>query len=412
MSNAKPASGSPKWGPLTKLAVGLTFVAIVGALLVRFRTILGPLLVAVVLSYLLFPVASYLSKLSRLSWRMTVNLIFLVVVIIFGGIITVAGFTIVQQVQSLYNFVGQLISDLPKLIADLSTHVYQVGPYQFSLQQYDIQTLTNQVLSIVQPLLSRVGGLVSTLATGAISTLAWSLFVLVISYFLLADTSNVSNQLVNVEIPGYEADLRRLGYELRKTWNAYLRGQLIIILLDMVAYMVLFSIFGVHYAVGIAILAGLARFVPYIGPFVTWTTLGLVAYFQGGNYLGLSQFWYAVLMIGLALLVDQVFDNLIGPRIFGDTLGVHPAAVLVAALIAANIIGIIGLVLAAPVLATINLVGRYILRKMFDLEPWPEREETIPYARASWTRVMHRAQVLFRALRQRIIQTFAKDKGS
>jgi len=389
----------------------LTIITILGVLLVRFRSILGPLLIAFVLSYLLFPVASYLSKLSKLSWRMTVNVIFLVVIVFFGGVMTVAGFTIVQQVQSLYNFVGQLITELPTLVATLSTQIFQVGPYQFSLQHYDVQTLVNQLISIVQPLLGRAGGLISTLATSAISTLAWSLFVFVISYFLLADAGSVSRQLVNVEIPGYEEDARRLINELKKIWNAYLRGQLIIILLDMAVYTVLFTVLGVRYAVGIAILAGLARFVPYIGPFFTWTMLGLVAYFQGSNYLGMSQFWYAILMVGLAVLVDQVFDNLISPRIFGDTLGVHPAAVLVAALIAANLIGIIGLVLAAPVLATINLVGRYIVRKMFDLDPWPESKEGLPYTRATWLKGMHRLQAWIRAVRQKILGSFAKDKG-
>jgi predicted PurR-regulated permease PerM len=411
MSNAGPASSSPRWGPLTKLAVGLTFIAIIGVLLVRFRSIVGPLLVAFVLSYLLFPVAASLSKVSKLSWRMTVNVIFLIVIVFFGGVMTLAGFTIVQQVQSLYNFVGQLITDLPKIVASLSTQIFQIGPYQFSFQHYDVQTLVNQILSVVQPLLGRAGGLVSTLATSAISTLGWSIFVVVISYFLLADAGTLSRQLVNVEVPGYEADLHRLVIELRKIWNAYLRGQLIIILLVMAIYTILLTVLGVRYAVGIAILAGLARFVPYVGPFVTWTTLGLVAYSQGSNYLGLSQFWFAVLVVVLALAVDQVFDNLVSPRIFGDTLGVHPAAVLVAALIAANLIGIIGLVLAAPVLATINLVGRYILRKMFDLDPWPEPTEGVSYDRVSRMKGMHRFQVWFRAIRQKILHTFAKDKG-
>jgi len=53
---------------------------------------------------------------------------------------------------------------------------------------------------------------------------------------------------------------------------------------------------------------------------------------------------------------------------------VHPAAVLITALIAANLIGILGVVIAAPFLATISLLGRYIMRKMLDLDPWPSGE--------------------------------------
>jgi hypothetical protein len=58
-------------------------------------------------------------------------------------------------------------------------------------------------------------------------------------------------------------------------------------------------------------------------------------------------------------------------------LRVHPAAVLVTALIAANLIGILGVVIAAPFLATITLLGRYTMRKMLDLDPWPGGD-TVP----------------------------------
>ena len=82
-------------------------------------------------------------------------------------------------------------------------------------------------------------------------------------------------------------------------------------------------------------------------------------------------------MVLACLLLDQIFDNVVVPKLLGQTLGVHPAGVLIAALVAARLLGIIGLVLAAPVLATLNIVGRYIIRKMFDLEPWPETEEPL-----------------------------------
>jgi predicted PurR-regulated permease PerM len=407
MNNAdQPVTPSPKWSPLTKLAVGMTFVAILAAMLVRFRALVGPFLIAIVLSYLLFPVATAFRSFSKFSWRASVNLIYLVVVIIFGGLLAVAGITIVQQVQSLINFVRQLITNLPAIVADLSTHVYVIGPFQFSLQQYDLQALTNQVLSVVQPILGRMGALVGTLATSAISTLGWAIFVLVISYFLLADAGRVSNQLPFMEIPGYSGDLQRLGIELKKIWNAYLRGQLTVVLLVMVTYTFLLTGLGVRYALGIAILAGLARFVPYVGTFIAWATLAAVAFFQGGNYFGLEQYQFAILVVVIAIVVDQVFDQLISPRIIGDTLGVHPAAILVAAIIAANLIGLVGLVLAAPVVATLSLGGRYIVRKMLDLDPWPDQVGGASSARFPWRRLLRQAEAWLRGAGQRIRALF------
>ena len=401
MTTPMPPSNSPTWGSTTKLVVGLTVVGIIAALLVQFRSIIGPLILAFILSYLIHPVADRFSKVARIPWRTSVNLLYLFLVIILGGLFTLTGFAVAQQLQSLIGLVQRFVADLPRIAADLSTRIYYLGPFELNFGQFDLQTITQQVLAAVQPLLGRVGTLVSTFAASAVVTLGWGFFVLVVSYFLLADGSQVSNEIFRVDIPGYNVDFRRLGRELREIWNAFLRGQLIIILLIILSYTVLMMILGVRYAIGIAILAGLARFVPYVGPLITWTVTWLVAFFQGGNYFGLQPLHYAILVVVCALVLDQIFDNLISPRFMGHTLGVHPAAVLVAAIIAANLIGIIGLVLAAPVLATINLVGRYVVRKMFDLDPWPEPEIEPEPVELPWVRGLNQLKTWWKTLQQR-----------
>jgi len=116
----------------------------------------------------------------------------------------------------------------------------------------------------------------------------------------------------------------------------------------------------------------------------------------------LEPFNYALLVLILAFLLDQIFDNLVSPRLLGDSLGVHPAAVLVAAIVAANLIGIIGLILAAPVLATMNLLSRYVFRKMIDLDPWPEEEYAIKPMEAPSTKLINLIKDLWKLLRQRL----------
>jgi predicted PurR-regulated permease PerM len=271
------------------------------------------------------------------------------------------------------------------------------------MAQFDLETASRQLLSIVQPLLGRMGSLISSFATSAAATLGWSFFVLLISYFLLADAGQFPGQLVHIEIPGYDYDVRRLGNELRKIWNAYLRGQLLVILLVMIAYSILLVILGMRFAVGIAIMAGLARFVPYVGPLSTAVVTFLVALFQGHNYFGLVPYQYAILVVVSSFILDQVFDNLISPRLLGEALGVHPAGVLIAAIIAANLIGIIGLVLAAPVLATLRLLSRYVTRKMFDLDPWPEPETRLAASpwELPWMRWWRRLRAWGRTIRLR-----------
>lgn len=389
LSSWKPSS--PNWGPTTKLIVGLTIVALVAALLIQFRGIIGPLLVAFILAYILFPVAKRMQERWAISWRTSVNLIYLLLIILLIGSFTLTGFALVQQIISLVNTIQEFVADLPQIVQDLSTQVYTFGPFTLDLSQFELEAFTDQILNIVQPVLGEVTGLVSTIATGTVSTLGWVLFTLLVSYFLLADAGGLSSRVTPVNLPGYGEDIRQLSLRLKVIWNSFLRGQLIIILLVIVTYWILMMILGVRYSLAIALLAGLARFVPYVGPLTAWMVLALVSFFQGGNYFHLEPYQYTILTVAVALITDQIFDNFVTPRFMGATLGVHPAAVLVAAIVAANLLGLVGLVLATPVLATLQVIGRYVIRKMFDLPPWAEepqpKEMTMP-----WVQVLERVR--------------------
>lgn len=403
MTDGSSAERSPKWSSMTKTVVGISLVAIIGVLLVWFRGIIGPLILTFVLAYFLFPLAKRVSSALKISWRSSVNLIFLVVVIIVVGLLTLSGLAVVQQVQSLIAFIQRFIGDLPGIIATLSTQVYEFGPLTISFGELmDVEAITNEVLSTVQSLLGQAATIIRSFAGSAAATFGWGLFILLISYFLLAEAGKFPGQITTVDIPGYEYDIQRLGRELQIIWNAFLRGQLVLILAVIVIYSILLNAMGLRFAFGIAIMAGLARSVPWIGPLITLIVTALVAFFQPDNYFGLPQAYYAVLIVLTMVLVDQVFDNYISPRVFGVTLNVHPAAILVAAIIFANLIGVIGLILAAPVVATINLLSRYVLRKLLDLDPWPDPEIQPEPIGATWGRGIVRVRVWFEAIYSRL----------
>ncbi len=360
------------------MAVGLTFAGLVVAMLIYFRSIIGPLLIAFILVYLLHPLASLLNTHARLSWRASTNIIYIFLIIILVITSTLSGLAAVQQIQSLIVVIERFVNDLPNQIDTISRQIIVIGPYSLDLSVFtDLGQLGDQVISTLQILIGRAGTVVGTLASATASMIGWGLFILVISYFVLVDLGKVPNPQSFINIPGYSYDITRMSQSIGRIWNAFLRGQLSVVILVIISYTILLSILGVRYAFALAILAGVARFVPYIGPLVTYIVMGLVTLFQGGNYFNLQQYIYTAIVIGLSILMDQVYDNLVVPRVMGKSLGVHPAAVLVVAIIAANLIGLIGLLLAAPVLATVNLVGRYTIRKMFDRDPWMDTDEQL-----------------------------------
>jgi predicted PurR-regulated permease PerM len=381
----------------------MTFAAIAAAMVIYFRSIIGPLLLAFILSYLLHPLADWLSSIRGFSWRFSVNIIYLLLIIILAGSTTLTGLAVVQETQSLVSIVQDFLSKLPSLLVNLETTSYSLGPFTIDLSKYlNLEMISSQFISNLQGLVGRAGTVVGSVASSAANTIGWSVFVLIVSYFILADIGKVPDAIHFLDIPGYADDIRRIGREFTRLWNAFLRGQITIVIIVILTYSVLLAILGVRYSIAIAILAGIARFVPYLGPLIAYIVMGLVTIFQPGNYFGLEPWQYTLLVIGISFVVDQIFDNLVSPRILGQSLGVHPAAVLVVAIIAANFIGIIGLVLAAPVLASAQLLGRYTIRKMFDQDPWPESEGAdLPIQPTFLVRILRRLRAWWRFRRGR-----------
>jgi predicted PurR-regulated permease PerM len=369
---------SPRWGAMSKLVVTLTLVVILGTLLVRFKFVIAPVLMAFILAYLLLPIASLISNKTPFSWSVAVNSIYLVFILILLALLTWGGVGLIGQMQNLITAIQNYINQLPVFIESLAHKVYVLGPFRFDFSTIDWQSIGQQILSYIEPTLGKVGGLVGTLAGSAASILGWTAFVVIVSYFFLLESGGLRTRIIQIDIPGYAEDFRLLSQKLGLIWNAFLRGQIIIFFSKVIAYTIFMSILGVHYAVGVALIAGFASFLPYIGPAINWIVLGLVTFFQGNNPFGLSPFAYTVIVIIIALVIDQIFDNLVAPRIMANTLKVHPAFVLIAAIIAANLIGILGVIVAAPLLATLQLVGRYTMRKLLDRDPWPPEEEILP----------------------------------
>jgi len=374
--NEPKSANSPRWSGTVKLVIGLLTASIVIYLLFRFQAYLAPLLLSFLLAYLFHPLASYINRRFKIPWRVVSTLLFVFIFILIMGLLTWGGISIVEQVQNLVAYLQKLLIDLPTFFQGLSEKPVLIGPFTLDFSRIDLNVVWEQLQGVVQPILSNIGSLIGSIASGAATTIVGLIFIILIAYFIMNESDGVRGQMINFTLPNYQEDLKRIGNQLSKIWNAFLRGQLVVFAITVAVYSVFLSILGVRYFFLLAILAGLARFVPYVGPFVAWTTYGLVALFQT-NYFGLLPFPYALLVVGIAWVTDLFMDNYVSPRIMSNALKVHPAAVLVMVIISASLFGFIGVLLSAPLLASLKLIFTYIFRKLMDLDPW-EGLQTIP----------------------------------
>ncbi len=393
MNNPEKKS-SPNWSGTAKLVVALLSSLIAIYLLYRFKEYLAPLLVSFLLAYLFHPLASYINKRFKIPWRVVSTIIFVLLFLCVMALLTWGGISIVEQIQNLVNYLQKLIGDLPTLIADLSSKPLIIGPFTFDLSQFEMDSLWTQVQGVVEPLLTKLAGLIGTIASGAATTVVGIIFIILIAYFIMIETGGVREDMFKFNIPSYEADLKKMGAQITKIWNAFLRGQLIVIGITIVIYSILLSVLGVRYFFLLALLAGAARFVPYVGPFVAWTTYALVSLFQT-NYFGVQPLVFALIVVGVAWVTDLILDNFVSPRVMSDALKVHPAAVLVMVFISASLFGFVGVLLSAPLLATMQLIATYVFRKLMDQDPWeglqkfPQPVSIKKTFEKFWNRILH-----------------------
>jgi len=172
--------------------------------------------------------------------------------------------------------------------------------------------------------------------------------------------------------PGYQADAERLAKETGLIWSAYLRGQVVLGLIIFVVVWLGLTILGVRNALALGLLSGLLEFVPTIGPIIGTGVAMIVAFFQPSNPWGIANWQFALLVLGLMIIIQQIENNILVPRIVGGALDLHPIIVIVGVFMGASLAGVLGAILAAPVLATLKLLITYSWRKLFDLPPFPE----------------------------------------
>lgn len=367
---------SPRWSSTTKLVVAVFVIILVGLTAARFQFLVIPLISAAMIAYLLHPIITFIS--TRLKWPrpLVSGLIYLLLILLVLGMATGLGIYVVTQIASLNIDLQQIIQDLPSRLDELIHSQYILFGYTLDLNRLDFTAIYTQIVNAIQPAISQAGTQLSGAASSTAEFLGWMFFILLISFYIVNDMPNMSRQIQKFAAdPGYEMDVRRLLHETQKIWNAFLRGQLTLALTNSALNWIGLTILGVRYSFIIGGLSGFFIFIPYVGPISVTAVAAGVALFQPGNWLGLDPLPYAGIVILWLFITQQFGDYVLSPRIIGEHLELHPAVILVGAIMGASLGGFVGLLLAAPILATLKLLGRYAWHKMFDQLPFDEEED-------------------------------------
>lgn len=200
-----------------------------------------------------------------------------------------------------------------------------------------------------------------------------NIFAFVFSaFFFLKDYRKMIDILLGSLPSDYEKKSRTLLSEINKVLSRYLRGQIILILTMSIMLYISFSLIGVKYALTIAIISALFEIVPIIGPIAAAIFGGFVVLISGGiTVLPLNVLEATVLTIGIYYVTRLLQDYLILPVIIGNATRLHPLIVLFSVLVGERVYGILGVILAVPLVATLKLIYEFIVQEFIEV---PEKK--------------------------------------
>ena len=356
--------GSSQWSRTTKLVIVVSLIVLLLLALYLFRGVLLPVVMAVVLAYILKPLVDLLDERVRLPRTLATLVVYGILLV---GLVVI----LATVVPFAVNQVTRLNLDAQRLVNDLTAFLSQ--PITIFHYTFDAQSLVGDLRSTLQNLLRPFATQTFGLVMNVASSLFWIIAILVISFYLIRDADRLRAFLDRTAPPSYTAELRCLREDISQVWKAFLRGQMVLACAVGLMVWLLMTIVGLPNAELMGVLAGLLEVVPNFGPILATVPALMIALLRGSTYLPLSNFWFAALVVGLYTLVQQLESVFLVPRIMGRRMQLPPVIVFIGVLAGGLIAGVLGILLAAPVLGTLRVLLHYVYAKLLDQEPFPDQ---------------------------------------
>lgn len=351
----------PHWSSRTKLVVILLLLLVGVYLLYRFSVLLTPLVLAVILAYVLSPLVNFFQRRLRLRRGLSILLAYLVMI----AVLTALPMVLVPPLAAQSTQFNMDIQRFLRAAETLLAHQYNIAG-----QVINVDAIFQQAIGSLQGVLEPVFGQTLGFVIDVLTSLIWVVFILVISFYLIKDWLILRAWLEDLTPPSYRDDFQRLREEIHYIWGSFFRGQLVLASIVATIFTIAGFILGLPFALTMGVLAGLLEFLPSVGHGIWLTIASLLALFAGSTWLPLPNWIFMLMIIGLHLVYQQFDLNYLIPRIIGRSVHLHPAVVILGIVAGAVFAGVLGVLLAAPTIASLRVLARYVYANLFDVDPF------------------------------------------
>lgn len=389
-------STNTNWNKTTRYISGVGLALFGIFILYLSRTVIPLLIIAGLIAVIVRPIIVWLHGSVHVPRSLSVILVYLIMGILVPLALMLAMPVIMETVRFLanldYSTIIQSVIDwlrstlnwiktLPLPSEVLNQYVDQtVDSLLTALNQTTItQTEPASADAIIQSVTTTLSNTFRT-AAGVVATLfskiALILFTFLASIYISLSAHTFHESILSVVPFRSRPEVTILIAKIEKTWKAFFRGELTLMVFIGVIVWLGLAILGIPGAAYLGILAGLLEIVPNIGPVIATIPAIIVALLQGSTHFPVSPMFAALLVVIFYYLVQQFENNLIVPKVLGQAVNLPALVVMTGVLVGAEVGGLLGVLLATPVIATVRDIICYIHRKILGENPFPPEEES------------------------------------
>jgi predicted PurR-regulated permease PerM len=318
-----------------------------------FSTLVGvltPFILAFVLAYLFNPVVNYFERWSVRRWITSLVIMF----VLLGTIVSVFVLFVPVMVEQFSNIIGNISNFVRVSIeymrsSDFTASLAQYGIPVERIQQMISQEFPQRLEAILKSVLEGAFGFFSSL-TSVIGRVVDAIIIPFVAFYLLKDYPSIIDRVASF-IPDARRDtVSRYFGKVDVLLGHYVRGILIVALIQGVCVAVGLTLIGVQNSLVLGIMSGTLSLVPFVGFYSSLVISAIVALLSGGAVVT-----KVVLVIALYVSLNILENTVLAPRIIGSKVGIHPALLILSLTVFGYFLGFVGLLIAVPVTAVILL---------------------------------------------------------
>lgn len=323
--------------------------------------VLAPLFIGFIVAWLFAPLVDKMTKkgMSRILASMIVYVIFIAFLIVFFRIF----------IPIIYNELNELIKTLPSITEKITDFINSTFD-KIDSDAFNIETIKTNILDAITnygtSISSNLPTTIVSIMSNLVSGLGTIFFGLIIGLYMLFDFDNVTNLLLKVIPVKHQVEVaslvEKIGSEVRKCVN----GTLLVACMVFVCDTIGFSIIGLKSALLFGLFCGITDLIPYIGPYLG-TVVATVVGLTQSPLIGLGVFI-------IACVVQLIESYVLQPIVMSKATNLHPVVIICGLLIFGHFFGIIGMILASPIMSVIKVIFEFIIEK-FELFQRNSNEE-------------------------------------